>query len=67
MGCHRIRSGRKPSGSAHTTHRTDTGTYLVSRYLVALIYVKDEEGLYTADPKKDKHATFIPEITVAEL
>ena len=32
-----------------------------------MIYVKDEDGLYTADPKKDKGAKFIPRITVAEL
>jgi molybdenum storage protein len=32
-----------------------------------MIYVKDEDGLYTADPKKDKHARFIPRVTVAEL
>jgi molybdenum storage protein len=50
-------------------HRTDTGAYLVAEVFGArsMIYVKDEEGLYTADPKKDKHARFIPKITVAEL
>ena len=32
-----------------------------------MIYVKDEDGLYTADPKKDKHATFIPRATVSEI
>jgi len=50
-------------------HRTDTGAYLVSEVFGArsMIYVKDEEGLYTADPKKDKGARFIPRITVAEL
>ena len=32
-----------------------------------MIYVKDEDGLYTADPKKDRNAKFIPQITVAEL
>ena len=32
-----------------------------------MIYVKDEDGLYTADPKKDKRAKFIPKITVGEL
>ena len=32
-----------------------------------MIYVKDEEGLYTADPKKDRNAKFIPKITVDEL
>ena len=33
----------------------------------SMIYVKDEDGLYTADPKKDRKAKFIPRITVAEL
>jgi molybdenum storage protein len=50
-------------------HRTDTGTYLVSEVLGAksMIYIKDEKGLYTADPKKDKNAKFIPRISVDEL
>src|SRR5689334_22035441 len=50
-------------------HRTDTGCYLVSEVFGArsMIYVKDEEGLYTADPKKDRAAKFIPRITVEEL
>ncbi|MDA8018359.1 MAG: uridine kinase [Thermoanaerobaculia bacterium] len=50
-------------------HRTDTGSYLISETFGArsMIYVKDEDGLYTADPKKDKNAKFIPKITVAEI
>ncbi len=50
-------------------HRTDTGSYLVSEVFGtrSMIYVKDEDGLYTADPKKDKHATFIPRATVSEI
>jgi molybdenum storage protein len=50
-------------------HRTDTGCYLVSEVFGArsMIYVKDEDGLYTADPKKEKHARFIPRITLGEL
>ncbi len=50
-------------------HRTDTGSYLISEVFGArsMIYVKDEDGLYTADPKKDKGAKFIPRITVPEL
>lgn len=50
-------------------HRTDTGCYLISEVLGtrSMIYVKDEEGLYTADPKKDRSARFIPKITVEEL
>jgi len=50
-------------------HRTDTGVYLVSEVFGtrSMIFVKDERGLFTADPKKDRHARFIPKITVAEL
>jgi molybdenum storage protein len=50
-------------------NRTDTGVYLVSEVFGArsMIYVKDEDGLYTADPKKDRNAKFIPRITVDEL
>src|SRR5438876_8778044 len=50
-------------------HRTDAGCYLISEVLGtrSMIYVKDEDGLYTADPKKDRNAKFIPKITVEEL
>src|SRR5690349_7642658 len=50
-------------------HRTDTGCYLVAEVYGCqrMIYVKDEDGLYTANPKVDRHATFIPEISVDEL
>jgi molybdenum storage protein len=44
--------GRLPS------HRTDAGTYLLGEFLGAkgVIYIKDEDGLFTADPKKDPNA-----------
>lgn len=50
-------------------HRTDTGAYLVSEVFgtKSMIFVKDEEGLYTADPKKDPRAKFIKKISVDEL
>ncbi|HZO94332.1 MAG TPA: hypothetical protein VFB22_11270 [Candidatus Baltobacteraceae bacterium] len=50
-------------------HRTDTGAYLVSEVFAArsMIFVKDEDGLYTADPKKDPSAKLIPHATVAEI
>jgi molybdenum storage protein len=50
-------------------HRTDSGTYLTAEVLGAkrCILVKDERGLYTADPKKDPQAEFISEIEVNEL
>lgn len=50
-------------------HRTDTGSYLISEVFGtrSMIYVKDEKGLFTADPKKDKKAKFINKISVSEL
>jgi molybdenum storage protein len=50
-------------------HRTDTGAYLISEVFGtrSMIYIKDEKGLYTADPKKDRAAKYIPKISVAEL
>jgi molybdenum storage protein len=58
-----------PSVGRLPPNRTDTGTYLVSEVFGAksMIYIKDEDGLYTADPKKDPNAKFIPEITLDEL
>ena len=58
-----------PSEGRIPPHRTDTGSYLISEVLGAksMIYIKDEKGLYTADPKKDKNAKFIPRVSVAEL
>jgi len=49
--------------------RTDTGCFLIAEVFGArkMIYVKDEDGLYTADPKKDRHATHIPRISVQDL
>src|SRR5919202_5513940 len=50
-------------------HRTDAGVYLISEVFGAraMIYIKDEDGLYTADPKKDRNAKFIPRVTLKEL
>src|ERR1044072_6608826 len=58
-----------PSVGRIPPNRTDTGCYLVSEVLGArsMIFVKDERGLHTADPKKDRNAKFIPKITVAEV
>ena len=41
--------------------RTDTGCFLIAEVFGArkMIYVKDEDGLFTADPKKDSNARFI--------
>jgi molybdenum storage protein len=50
-------------------HRTDVGAILMADLIGArsCIYVKDEDGLFTNDPKKEPEAEFIPEITVTEL
>jgi molybdenum storage protein len=60
---------RNPTLGRIPPHRTDTGAYLVSEVFGtrSMIYVKDEMGLYTADPKKDRGARFIEKITVSEL
>jgi molybdenum storage protein len=49
--------------------RTDTGCFLIAEVFGArrMIYVKDEDGLYTADPKKDPTARHIPRISLQEL
>src|ERR1700744_3381345 len=46
-------------------YRTDAGCFLVAEQFgcKAMIYVKDENGLYTANPKTSKDATFIPKIS----
>jgi molybdenum storage protein len=60
---------RTPAVGRIPPHRTDAGAFLVSEVFGtrSMIYVKDERGLYTADPKKDRSARFIPKISVAEL
>jgi molybdenum storage protein len=49
--------------------RTDTGCFLIAEVFGArtMIYVKDEDGLYTSDPKKDRSAVHIPRIALGEL
>ena len=60
---------RNPEVGRIPPHRTDAGVYLISEVFGArsMIYVKDEDGLYTADPKKDQNAKFIPRVTLGEL
>lgn len=50
-------------------HRPDTGAFLMTEVwsMRDCIYLKDVDGLYTADPKKNASARLIPEITVKEL
>jgi len=58
-----------PAQGRIPAHRTDAGAFLTAEVLGAerCILVKDERGLFTADPKKDVTARFIPEIEVSEL
>ena len=50
-------------------HRTDVGTLIVADLIGAksCILVKDEDGLYTDNPKKNKKAKFIEKISAGEL
>jgi molybdenum storage protein len=60
---------RVPDEGVIPPYRTDAGCWLVAETYgcASMIFVKDEDGLYTANPKTDASATFIPEITVDEL
>ncbi|THF67088.1 uridine kinase [Pseudothauera nasutitermitis] len=50
-------------------YRTDAGCFLMAEQFgcKAMIYVKDENGLYTENPKTAKNPTFIPKISVEEM
>lgn len=77
LGCIPILTGMPPfgywekptEGGRIPQNRTDAGVFLTAEVLGAkrAIFVKDEDGLYTDDPKKNKHATHIPRITAKEL
>ncbi len=58
-----------PTEGVIPPYRTDAGCYLVAEVYGArnMIFVKDEDGLYTANPKTDAGAELIPRITVDEL
>jgi len=60
---------RPPPEGVIPPYRTDAGCFLVAEQFgcKAMIYVKDENGLYTANPKTSPDATFIPKISVAEM
>jgi molybdenum storage protein len=60
---------RVPGEGVIPPYRTDAGCFLVAETYGCkqMIYIKDEDGLFTANPKNDSSATFIPEITVDEL
>jgi len=77
LGCVPVMSGMPPfgywekreEGSRIPPHRTDAGVFLSCEFLGAprAIFIKDEDGLYTDDPKKTPSATHIPRITAKEL
>jgi len=77
MGCIPVMSGMPPfgywekreEGSRIPPHRTDAGVFLSAEFLGSrrAIFIKDEDGLYTDDPKKNPAATHIPRITAKEL
>jgi molybdenum storage protein len=50
-------------------YRTDAGCFLVAEQFgcKSMIFVKDENGLYDANPKTSKTAKFIPKITVDDM
>jgi len=50
-------------------YRTDAGCFLLAEQFgcKAMIFVKDEDGLFSANPKTDKNAKFIPKISVDEM
>jgi molybdenum storage protein len=58
-----------PSDGMIPPYRTDAGCWLVAEVYGArsMIFVKDEDGLYTANPKTDSDATLIESVTVDEL
>ena len=60
---------RPPSLGRIPPHRTDVGAFLLAEVMGAerCVLIKDEQGLYSVDPKKDAKAEFIPEIEVGEL
>jgi len=77
MGCIPIMTGMPPFGywekPAETgripQHRTDAGVFLTAEVLGVkrAIFIKDEDGLYTDDPKKNPSAKHIPRIGAREL
>lgn len=60
---------QNPTSGRIPPQRTDTGCFLMAEVFGArkMIYVKDENGLYTADPKKDSSAKHIAKISVDEV
>jgi len=77
LGCIPIMTGMPPFGywekptenGRIPQHRTDAGVFLTAEVLGVkrAIFIKDENGLFTDDPKKNPNATHIPNISAREL
>jgi len=77
LGCIPIMTGMPPheywekpaKGTRIPPNRTDAGVCLAAEALGChtAYFCKDERGMFTGDPKKDRGAKFIPEIHVDEL
>ena len=77
MGCLPIVTGMPPfrywekrgNEGRIPPHRTDAGTFLSAEFLGCrrVIFIKDENGLYSDDPKKSAGAVHIPRISAEEL
>ncbi len=77
LGCIPIMTGMPPFGywekptaeGRIPQHRTDAGVFLTAEVLGCkrALFIKDEEGLYEDDPKKNKNAKYIPRIGAKEL
>ncbi|HEY8086677.1 MAG TPA: hypothetical protein VIF09_02500, partial [Polyangiaceae bacterium] len=77
LGCIPIMTGMPPfgywekptEGGRIPQHRTDAGVFLTAEVLGVkrAIFIKDEDGLFTDDPKKNAAATHIARIGAKEL
>ena len=77
MGCIPVMPGMPPYSfwedipehGSIPMHRTDAGAFFTAEALgaEAVYFIKDEKGLFSADPKKDPKAEFIPEISADDL
>jgi molybdenum storage protein len=59
----------KPKQGRIPIHRTDVGLVILADLIGSrtILFIKDEDGLYTDDPKKNPKAEFIPEIGARDL
>lgn len=77
LGCIPIMTGMPPfgywekptEGGRIPQHRTDAGVFLTAEVLGVkrAIFIKDEDGLFEDDPKKNPSAKLIPRIGAREL